>query len=276
MSYCQKCGSELRPGEQFCDRCGALNIQPVKRARWNWLPWVGVLFAVVSVLCFGGTTVLYKYREQTGYFERMDDPSQNVTVTDAVNETFSSKLFGENTKFAYPQVSIKGKNTNSANKKIAKEIEKYHTNREGQFAADYTYYFNKDPSFNKKVLSIVVELCYVRTSKRSDSIYFVYNISIETGRLLDTEQTLRAFGIGQTGLEKSVKRTYDSYVKTVDLTENEKKELYDDARLAEPFFGKDGHLCFATVIPKEDGDSISILFDADTKKVLNGPLDSGS
>ena len=122
------------------------------------------------------------------------------------------------------------------------------------------------------MLSIVVEVCYVRTSTRSDSTYFVYNISIETGRLLDTEQTLRSFGIGQTGLENSVKRTYDSYVKTVNLTEEEKKELYNDAHLAEPFFGEDGHLCFATVIPKEDGDNISILFDADTKKVLPGPI----
>ena len=275
MANCVKCGSELRPGEKFCDKCGTLNIQPVKRRRLNWLPWVVGAITAFAVLYFVGMTILYKYREYTGYFENMNDPSQNVTVTDAVNETFSSELFGENTKFAYPEVSIKGKNTNSANQKIAKEIEKYHEGREGQFAADYTYYFNKHPSFNKKVLSIVVEVCYVRTSTRSDSTYFVYNISIETGRLLDTEQTLRSFGIGQTGLENSVKRTYDSYVKTVNLTEEEKKELYNDVHLAEPFFGKDGHLCFATVIPKEDGDNISILFDADTKKVLPGPIDLG-
>ena len=92
---------------------------------------------------------------------------------------------------------------------------------------------------------------------------------------MNDEQVLRRFGIGQTGLEKSVKRTYDSYVKTVNLTEEEKKELYNDAHLAEPFFGEDGHLCFATVIPKEDGDNESILFDADTKKVLPGPIDLG-
>lgn len=272
MANCVRCGSELKPSDKFCQKCGTLNIQPVKRARWNWLPWVVALSTAIIVIMLAGTAVLEIYRRNTGYYEWRNDPSQNVTVTDAVNETFSSKLFGENTKFAYPEVSIKGKNTKIANKTIAKEIEKYHEGREGEFAADYFYYFNMHPSFNKKVLSIVVEVCYVRTSKRSDSHFFVYNISIEDGRLLNDEQVLRKFGIGKTGLENAVKKTYDSYVKTVNLTEEEKKELYNDVHLAEPFFGEDGHLCFMTVIPKEDGDNESILFDADTKKVLPGPI----
>ena len=277
MANCVKCGSELKPTDKFCQKCGTLNIQPVKSRRWGWIPWVVALATAMIVFLLGGVSVLEIYRRNTGYYERRNDPSQNVTVTDAVNETFSSKLFGENTKFAYPEVSIKGKNTRIANKTIAKEIEKYHEGREGEFAADYFYYFNMDPSFNKKVLSIVVEVCYVRTSKRSNSrsSFFVYNISIEDGRLLNDEQVLRKFGIGKTGFEYSVKKTYDSYVKTVNLTEEEKKELYNDVHLAEPFFGEDGHLCFMTVIPKEDGDNESILFDADTKKVLPGPIDLG-
>ena len=265
MSYCQKCGSELRPGEQFCDRCGALNIQPVKRARWNWLPWVGVLFAVVSVLYFGGATVLYKYREQTGYF----DVSQRVTVTDAVNETYDTKLFGENTRFAYPQVSIMGAKTDSANKKIARDMEKYLSKREGEYAADYSYYVSK------KVVSIVVAVCYAnsRHSNIKENIkYFVYNISVSNGRMLNNEQALRQYGIGESGFINRVKSTYRRYSQTADLTGDEKKELLEDAHMAEPYFGKKGHLCFAAVIPSESGDGEAALFDSETDKELEVPM----
>ena len=115
MANCVKCGSELKPTDKFCQKCGTLNIQPVKSRRWGWLPWVVALSTAIIVIMFAGTAVLEIYRRNTGYYERRNDPSQNVTVTDAVNETFSSRRFGDNTQFAYPEGSIKGKNTIAAN-----------------------------------------------------------------------------------------------------------------------------------------------------------------
>ena len=278
MSNCQRCGSELKPEDKFCAKCGASvpaaviipGLQPVKRQRWDWLPWVVGLITAATALIFLVPMAIYTYRVKTGYFERINDLSQKVTVTDAVNETFSSKRFGENTKFAYPQVSIKGKKTNSANRKIAKELEEYHTDREGEFAADYSYYVSKE------VVSIVVEICYAKSSKDPGIQYFVYNISVANGRLLDEEQFIREYGISDAAFFNKVKATYESYIKTVNLTEREKRELLKVKSYGSvtPFIRADGHLCFMGFIDKEDGNNEAVLFDTKTRKVLAGPLDS--
>ena len=274
MSNCQKCGSVLKPEDKFCSKCGAgvpaaeiiPGLQPVKRQRWDWLPWVVGLITASTVLIFLMPMAVYTYRDKTGYFDRKNDLPQKVTVTDAVNETFSSKLFGENTKFAYPEVSIKGKNTNTANRKIAKDLEEYHTDREGDFAADYSYYVNKD------VVSIVVEICYAQSGKKKSPQYFVYNISVSNGRLLDNERLIREYGISERAFIKKVEETYNRYFETADLNESEKEELKKDASLVTPYIGRNGHLCFATVIQKEDGYNEEALFDTKTKKVLKGPI----
>ncbi|MCR5340340.1 MAG: zinc ribbon domain-containing protein [Saccharofermentans sp.] len=267
MANCVKCGSELKPTDKFCQKCGTLNIQPVKSRRWGWLPWVVALATAMIVFFLGGVSVLEIYRDNTGYYERLSE--DKVTVSDAVNETFSSKLLGENTKFAYPEVSIRGKRTNTANNKIAKEIEKYREGREGDFAADYKYYVSE------KVVSVVVEVCYVGSEDRPNIKYFVYNISLSNGRLLNNDQTLRHYGTNGNAFKNRVEKVYDSYIKTVNLTKKEQRELYNDAHLAEPFIGNKGHLCFATIIPKEDGDNEAVLFDSSTKKVIPGPIDLG-
>lgn len=265
MSNCVKCGSELKNGEKFCGKCGTLNIQPVKSRRWGWLPWVVALATAFNVFVLGGVSALEIYRRSTGYYERKNE--EIVTVSDAVNETFSSKLLGENTRFAYPQVSISGKRTNTANNKIAKEIEKYREDRKGDFAADYKYYISE------KVVSVVVEVCYVGSGDRPDIKYFVYNISLLSGRILNNDQTLKHCGTNEKAFKNRVEKFYDSYIDKANLTRAEQRELYNDAHLAEPFIGDKGHICFAAVIPKGDGDSEAVLFDLSAKEVIKGPID---
>ena len=281
MSNCLRCGSELKPGDKYCDKCGALNIQPVKRARWNWLPWIGVLFAAVSVLYFGGMTVFFKYKEQTGQFDnaRQSRVEENVDITSR-NLRITNKLTGEKIRFRYPKVTItsypdtyrkRGKRTTRISE-IDKDIGKYcEGEKYGRYAADYSYYINN------KILSIIVEVRRVDETPRTD--YFVYNIYVGTGTVIEADNLIRDdYKTSDDNFFEMAEKTFISCFEAGDLTEKEKDKLLGQLSYTflEPYIGEGGHLCFAAEIEKEDGSHEMAIFDAEDQKRLTGPLDSRS
>ena len=281
MLNCPKCGTEFNPADKFCKKCGTLvpsdvnipGLKPVKRARLNWLPWVVALVTAFAVLYFGGMLALYKYREYTGYYDNLHrlQAEEKVKVTDDRNRTVVYEPTGERVRFRYPRVSITLKNRNKKHTtkfddEIEPDLEKYY---DGKHAANYVYYINDN------VLSVIVEVRRLGENPRSD--YFVYNFSLETGRMLEAEtMILKNTKITDKQFFKMVKETYNSYFETADLTEKEKSIMLDRVsyEYVEPYFGERGHICFAAEIEKEDGSHEMAIFDAETQKRLTGPLDS--
>ena len=287
MSNCPKCGAEFNPDDKFCKKCGAFvpsianipGLKPVKRARLNWLPWVVAFITAFAFLYFGGMLAFYKYRESTGYFDRVNQSQaeKNVNITDR-DVSFKNGLTGEKVRFRYPLVSITKKtSTRKKNvdiEEIERHIEKYcEGENEGKYAADYSYYIS-----NKKVLSILVEVRPVVVSSIKEtpsSRFFVYNVSINVGSTIDGDTLIKDFKISDDAFFEKVEDTYNSYFKTADLTEWEKKRLLKRVSYEhlDPYIGKNGHLCFAVEIEREDGSSEGAIFDTETKERLKGPLD---
>ncbi|MBO4449444.1 MAG: zinc ribbon domain-containing protein [Clostridiales bacterium] len=274
MSNCKKCGSVLKPGEYYCNNCGTLDIQPVKRARWGWLPWAVAAFTAATALVFLVPMAVYAYRDKTGYFDRLNQAraAENVSITDAIDTSFKNELTGERERFRYPNVTIKilrsGKKKTEEYGRIERDIEKYYEgNNRHKYAADYSYHIDKT-----NVVSVLVEVRSL--SGTPSSRFYVYNISVNSGNTKRDEALISDLKISDEAFNQLVEETYKSYFKTADLTEWEKDELLDNISYSElnPYIGEDGHLCFAVKISKEDGSSEWAIFDTDTKKRLDGPL----
>lgn len=274
MSKCIRCGSELKRGEQYCDKCGTLNLQPVKRARWNWLPWVVGLITAATALTFLYPVAIYTYRQKTGYYDRQyeADIEEKVSITDAVDRTFENGMFKEEVTFRYPDVSVV---TNQNRKKkteyidrIERDIRKYcEDENEGKYAADYSYYIDR-----KKMISILVEVTSL--SETPSSSFFVYNIYVNTGTVHNGYSLIHHINMSDKEFYQLVEETYINYFKTADLTEWEQERLLEHVKYdhLDPYLGEDGHLCFAVEIEKEDGTREGAIFDTETKERLKGPV----
>ena len=274
MSKCIRCGSELKRGEQYCDKCGTLNLQPVKRARWNWLPWVVALITAATAMTFLYPVAIYTYRQKTGYYDRQYEAEieEKVSITDAVNRTFENGMFKEEVTFRYPEVSVV---TNQNRKKkteyidrIERDIRKYcEDENEGKYAADYSYYIDR-----KKMISILVEVTSL--SETPSSSFFVYNIYVNTGTVHNGYSLIHHINMSDKKFYQLVEETYINYFKTADLTEWEKERLLNHLsyEYLEPYIGEEGHLCFAVEIEKEDGSREGAIFDTETKERLKGPV----
>ena len=274
MTKCIRCGSELKRGEQYCDKCGTLNLQPVKRARWNWLPWVVALITAATALTFLYPVAIYTYRQKTGYYDRQyeADIEERVSITDAVNQTFENGMFKEEVTFRYPEVSVV---TNQNRKKkteyidrIERDIRKYcEDENEGKYAADYSYYIDR-----KKMISLLVEVTSL--SETPSSRFFVYNIYVNTGNVYNGYSLIHHINMSDKKFYQLVEETYINYFKTADLTEWEQERLLEHVKYdhLDPYLGEDGHLCFAVEIEKEDGTREGAIFDTETKERLKGPV----
>ena len=288
MSNCQKCGSEFTPEDKFCKKCGAFvpsaanipGLRPVKRARFDWLPWVVGLFTAATALFFLGSMAVSLIGNKTGYFDRLNQSraEENVSITDR-DVSFKNEYTGEKVRFRYPLVTIT-KKTSTKKKhvdinEIERHIEKYcEGENEGKYAADYTYFIS-----NKNFVSILVEVRPVvvgNISETPSSKYFVYNISISVGSTMYGETLIKDLKISEKDFYKLVEDTYISYFKTADLTEREQDKLLEQVsyKYLTPYVGENGHLCFAVEMEKEDGSREWAIFDTETKERLKGPLDS--
>lgn len=195
---------------------------------------------------------------------------QKITVTNAVNITFKSDFFGKKTKFMYPKVTIPGKNTNAANKSIKNKIGKYYSGKnKGDYSAKYSYYIGK------KVVSILVEVC--ETWSSPCNYYFVFNISVKTGKLINDKELIRLYGTTDAKFFKSVKSYYSSIIKSEGYTEKEKNYLLNRVsyKYINPYLGKNGHLCFTAKFLDEDEGTEPVIIDIKSKKFLAGPLNFG-
>ena len=274
MSKCIRCGSELKRGEQYCDKCGTLNLQPVKRARWNWLPWVVALITAATAMTFLYPVAIYTYRQKTGYYDRQyeADIEERVSITDAVNRTFENGMFKEEVTFRYPEVSVvitqnRKKKTEEIDS-IRRDVRKYYQgDNKGKYAADYSYYIDR-----KKMISVLVEVTSL--SEKPSSKFFVYNIATSTGSVHYENYVIHHLKMSDKDFYELVEETYLNYFKKADLTEWEEQRLLKNMsyECLEPYIGAEGHLCFAVEIEKEDGSHEGAIFDTETKERLKGPV----
>lgn len=274
MSKCIRCGSELKRGEQYCDKCGTLNLQPIKRARLNWLPWVVALITAATALVFINPVAIYKYREKTGYFDRVYESQveEKLSITDAENSTFENGMFTEKVRFRYPEVSVVTKQNRKKKTeyidRIKRDISKYYEGEnKGKYAADYSYYIDR-----KNVVSILVEVTSL--SETPSSKYFVYNVFLNTGSLLPDYALIHDLKLSDNEFKKLVEDTCLNYFKTADLTEWEEERLlkHMTTEYLNVYLGENGHLCFTVEIEKEDGSREAAIFDTETKERLKGPV----
>ena len=274
MANCKKCGSVLKPGEYYCNNCGTLDIQPIKRARWDWLPWAVAAFTAATALIFLVPMAVYAYRDKTGYFDRAYESQieERLSITDDVNRTFENGMFAEKVRFRYPEVSVvtkrNRKNRTEDIDSIDRDIRKYYEGEnKGKYAADYSYYVDRN-----NVVSILVEVTSL--SETPNSKFFVYNVFINTGRLLEDYALIHHLKVSDDKFKKLVEETYLNYFKTADLTEWEEDRLLKHVTTAhlDTFIGENGHLCFAVEIEKEDGRREGAIFDTETKERLKGPV----
>lgn len=124
-------------------------------------------------------------------------PKPVIKVTDAVKKTIKNHGIDAKFQVRIPKVSISGKNLDSVNKKIRKEADKRVAKYEEGVA--YTYYVND------KVISI---LMMFHGFKDFDITYKVYNISIETGKLLSDAAFIKLYGITDKEFFDMVKQHY--------------------------------------------------------------------
>ena len=182
----------------------------------------------------------------TSAVEAMKDVTAEfkVEITDAANRTF--EINGDRYNFRIPQVTITGVNSDAANQTIKAEIEKDFCDPSCPEAFDSNYeYF-----VGNKTASVIVsnmdlqggEFIYVKA----------YNVDINTGKLVSGSDVVKMAGMTDDEFFKAVKTIYTQYDNAEFkrctskseknyIAENLKKISYKNIQ---PYFGKDGKLCF--------------------------------
>jgi len=184
-------------------------------------------------------------------------PTPVVKVTNAVNKKIKNDPYiGGTHNYKIPKVTISGKNMKSINNKILKNVKKYST----EYTVGYTYYVDKN------IVSIFV---YINSEWDSPNGYHqVYNISVETGKLLNDSDVVKMWGSTDKKFFSTVKTLYLKLGKRF----NEGSDILDHNAVSyksiDPYIGKNGHLCFVSHldwIPPVGTDSVK--FDTKTKKI---------
>ena len=173
----------------------------------------------------------------------IEKASRKIEITDAVNRSF--KVADEPYCFKIPQVTISGVNTDEANQTIKSEIEgKFHENGENAFDSDYKYFVG-----NKTVSVIVSNMDLFG----GEYVYEkVYNIDINTGKLISGSEIVKMAGMTDDEFFKKVNTIYTKYnnkeikncVTKYDknyIKKNLKKISY---KYIQPYFGDNGKLYF--------------------------------
>ena len=116
-----------------------------------------------------------------------------VKVTNAVNKKMTFYKEEGKVKVVIPKVSISGKNMNSVNSKIKKEL------LAKKKAVSYSYYKND------KIVSICVG---IQGWKDTDQENVVYNISVATGKLISGKEVVKIYGTTDKKFFNMVKKDY--------------------------------------------------------------------
>ena len=193
-------------------------------------------------------------------------PKPKVKVSLAVKKTYTSWYSG---KFHYliPKITISGKDTSAANKKMKKDLKIYAPHPENRpDDMHYSYYIGE------KFVSILVRIDHIPTAGCIE--YKVYNVSIETGKLLSGREFAKLYGLSDKKFFKLVKEIYkncwltnstDNYYYESDLEENLKRVSY---KYITPFVNEDGTLCFIGDCYRRLGDG-GMAFNTKTKDAFS-------
>lgn len=185
-----------------------------------------------------------------------------IKVSTAVNKT--STFGGSKHPYKIPKVSISGKNTNSVNSKMKKELDGFATKGASARSVTYTYHITS------KVVSILVKI----SNNDTYTNYKVYNISVKSGKLMSDKALVKAAGSSTRKFFAKVKTTYKNFGGGSSApaaeakkcrTKNLKRVSY---KYIDPYIGKSGHLCFVGYVDFYGGaGSGRRAFDSVKKKI---------
>ncbi len=176
-----------------------------------------------------------------------------ITVTDAVSETYSSfSTDGVSTWpvdyfYKIPRVDIEGVNTDDVNTRIMADLEQYHDNPYYSGQASYVEYVYSIDDDVVSVLVLVDEgLKNCNSMIGGPDIYFTYNISIDSGDLLEPEELIELRGLTDDKFFESVDLCllnvfYESFAERYFGEEIVSPEMsYEQIK---PFVSPEGHIC---------------------------------
>ena len=171
-------------------------------------------------------------------------PKKGVKISNAVDQTFN--LNGVSYVYKIPKVSIGSKNMDKVNKKIKKDLSAYSYNDQSKLAdIDYTVY--KD----KKIISICVTVQPGIVEGKNNTRYYIYNISVKTGKLMKPKDLVRARGKSSAMFLNKVRAIYRQFDKSISVgwkverglnRTNLQRVSYE---YVTPYVSPKGHLCFA-------------------------------
>ena len=188
-----------------------------------------------------------------------------IKITNAVNKT--AVVGGAKLPYKIPQVSITGKNTSAANKKMKSDLGKY--DLKGDKARSITYSYHT----SDKLISILVHIS--DNDSETYDTYKVYNIAVSSGKIVKDSTAVKLSGSTTKKFFAKVKATYksfgagpgapDSYAKKAQK-KNLKRVSY---KYLAPYVSKNGHLCFIGYVNYYGGNEKGYrVFDATTKKII--------
>ena len=188
-----------------------------------------------------------------------------VKVSTAVNK--ESVISGKKYPYKIPKVSITGKNTDAANKKIKSDLSKYDVKGSGAREITYSYHVTS------KLVSILV--CISDHKADTSDSFKVYNIAISSGKIVKDSTAVKLAGSTSRKFYAKVKATYKNYkggssVPAADAKKIKKANLKRASyKYVDPYIGKNGHLCFVGSVKVYGGSgTANVLFDAVKKKSI--------
>lgn len=187
-----------------------------------------------------------------------------VKVTTAISK--NSVIAGKNHPYKIPKVSISGKNTNAANKKMKSELSKFELKGANAREITYTYHVTN------KLVSILVHISNHETDSYDN--YKVYNIAISSGKIVKNSKVVKLAGFSTKKFYSMVKRTFKFYKGGSSVPAADSKKIIKanlkrvSYKYVEPYIGKNGNLCFVGNVKCYGGSGTAkVLFDAERKSV---------
>lgn len=183
--------------------------------------------------------------------------TRKIEITDAVNRSF--KIDDETFNFKIPKVTISGVNTDAANDTIKSEILKEfgQEDEEDYFDSNYKYFVG-----DKTVSLIVSNMDLNGGEFVTDK---VYNIDINTGKLLTAGEVVKLSGMTDDAFFKKVKPLYTKFDnKEIKRCNSKYEKNYVKKNMnkisykyIQPYFGDNGKLCFIGYVNCTGGAGVS-------------------
>ena len=188
-----------------------------------------------------------------------------VKISNAVSKT--ATVGGAKLPYKIPKVTITGKNTDAANKKMKSDLGKY--DLKGSSARSITYSYHT----SSKLISILVHIS--DNDSTTVDTYKVYNIAVSSGKIVGDSTAVKLAGSSTKKFFAKVKDTYkkfgggsgapSSFAKTAQK-QNLKRLSY---KYLNPYVSKNGHLCFIGYVSYYGGAEKGYrVFDATSKKLI--------